>query len=80
MPKNCINLPNHLAASLRKGRSQTLGLIVAHLDGYFFPAVMTGIAQVANQADYSMLMCQLDKDVYCERRNIRAVAITKVLR
>jgi LacI family transcriptional regulator len=70
--------PNHLAASLRKGRSQTLGLIVPHLNGYFFPAVMTGIVQVASQAGYSVLMCQSDEDVCCERRNIRTLMAAQV--
>ena len=70
--------PNHLAASLRKGRSQTLGLLVPHINGYFFPAVMNGIAQVASQAGYSVLMCQSDEDVCRERRNIATLLAAQV--
>jgi LacI family transcriptional regulator len=70
--------PNHLAASLRKDRSKTLGLIIPHINGYFFPAVMMGIVQVASQAGYSVLMCQSEEDVCCELRNIRTLMATQV--
>jgi LacI family transcriptional regulator len=32
--------PNPLAAGLRRGRSNTLGVIVPHITGYFFPEVI----------------------------------------
>jgi LacI family transcriptional regulator len=71
-------LPNNLAASLRKGHTQTLGLIVPHLTGYFFPAVMTGIEKVASEAGYNVVMCQSNEDVRRERQNIAILLAARV--
>lgn len=71
-------LPNHLAASLRRGRSRTLGLLVPHINGYFFPAVMAGIERVASAAGYNVVMCQSDEDVDRERRNIHTLLAAQV--
>jgi len=71
-------LPNHLAASLRKGRSNTLGVIVPHINGYFFPAVMNGIEKVASQAGFNVMMCQSNEDVRRERQNIATLLAAQV--
>lgn len=71
-------LPNTLAASLRKGHSRTLGLIVPHINGYFFPAVMTGIEKVASETGYNVVMCQSDEDVGRERQNIATLLAAQV--
>jgi LacI family transcriptional regulator len=71
-------LPNNLAASLRKGHSQTLGLIVPHINGYFFPAVMTGIEKIASEAGYNVVMCQSNEDVRRERQNIATLLAAQV--
>lgn len=71
-------LPNTLAASLRKGHTQTLGLIVPHLTGYFFPAVMTGIEKVASETGYNVVMCQSNEDVRRERQNIATLLAARV--
>ncbi|MDO7844773.1 LacI family DNA-binding transcriptional regulator [Hymenobacter sp. M29] len=62
--------PNQLAAALRKGHSKTLGVIVPHIKGYFFPAVMNGIEKVATREGFNVLMCQSNEDVQREQRNI----------
>jgi LacI family transcriptional regulator len=71
-------LPNHLAASLRKGHSNTLGVIVPHINGYFFPAVMNGIEKVASQAGFNVMMCQSNEDVRRERQNIATLLAAQV--
>jgi LacI family transcriptional regulator len=71
-------LPNHLAASLRKGHSNTLGVIVPHINGYFFPAVMNGIERVASQAGFNVMMCQSNEDVRRERQNIATLLAAQV--
>ena len=70
--------PNHLAASLRRGRSNTLGVIVPHINGYFFPAVMNGIEKVASQAGFNVIMCQSNEDVRHERQNVATLLAAQV--
>ncbi|HEX8350452.1 MAG TPA: LacI family DNA-binding transcriptional regulator, partial [Hymenobacter sp.] len=62
--------PNHLAAALRKGKSNLLGVIVPHIDGNFFSSVMHGIETVASKAGFNVLICQSNEDVTHERKNI----------
>ncbi len=62
--------PNHLAAGLRKGRSNLLGVLVPHIEGTFFSAVVHGIETVARQAGFSIMICQSNEDVEHEKQNI----------
>ena len=62
--------PNHLAAALRKGRSNTLGIIVPHIDGHFFALVLKGIEAVASQAGFNVMLCQSNEDYEHEKKNI----------
>ena len=62
--------PNHLAAALRKGRSNTLGVIVPHIDGHFFALVMKGVEAVANQAGFNVMLCQSNEDYEHEKKNV----------
>jgi len=62
--------PNHLAAALRKGRSNTLGVIVPHIDGHFFSQVMKGAEAVANKAGFNVLLCQSNEDYEQEQKNV----------
>ncbi|HEX8429025.1 LacI family DNA-binding transcriptional regulator [Hymenobacter sp.] len=71
-------MPNHLAASLRKGRSNILGVIVPHINGYFFPAVMNGIEKVASEAGFNVMMCQSNEDLRREQQNIDTLLAAQV--
>ncbi|MBC6991901.1 LacI family DNA-binding transcriptional regulator [Hymenobacter sp. BT491] len=71
-------LPNHMAAALRKGHSKTLGVIVPHIKGYFFPAVMNGIEKVASQAGFNVVLCQSNEDLQREQRNIETLLAAQV--
>jgi len=70
--------PNHLAAALRKGRSNMLGVMVPHIEGHFFPAVMHGIETVASKAGFNVMMCQSNEDVQREKNNIDALLNAQV--
>ncbi|UOQ77764.1 LacI family transcriptional regulator [Hymenobacter sp. 5516J-16] len=70
--------PNQLAAALRKGHSKTLGVIVPHIKGYFFPAVMNGIEKVATREGFNVLLCQSNEDVRREQRNIETLLAAQV--
>ncbi|WP_375416969.1 LacI family DNA-binding transcriptional regulator [uncultured Hymenobacter sp.] len=70
--------PNQLAAALRKGHSQMLGVIVPHIKGYFFPAVMNGIEKVATREGFNVMMCQSNEDLRREQRNVEALLAAQV--
>ena len=70
--------PNQLAAALRKGHSKTLGVIVPHIKGYFFPAVMNGIEKVATREGFNVMMCQSNEDLHREQRNIETLLDAQV--
>jgi LacI family transcriptional regulator len=50
--------PNHIAAALRKGRSNIIGIIVPTVDRTFFSSVVRGIEEIANDARYNVMICQ----------------------
>ncbi|GAA4383949.1 LacI family DNA-binding transcriptional regulator [Hymenobacter koreensis] len=70
--------PNSLAAALRRGRSNMLGVIVPHINGAFFPAVVHGIEEVASQAGFSVLICQSTEDVAREKKHVEALLKAQV--
>ncbi|GAB3295112.1 LacI family DNA-binding transcriptional regulator [Hymenobacter humi] len=70
--------PNHLAAALRKGRSNTLGVIVPHIDGHFFALVLKGMESVANKAGYNVMLCQSNEDYMHEQKNIETLINAQV--
>ncbi|MBC6992306.1 MULTISPECIES: LacI family DNA-binding transcriptional regulator [Hymenobacter] len=70
--------PNHLAAALRKGRSNLLGVMVPHIDGHFFSSVMHGIEKVASKAGFNVMICQSNEDVASERKNIETLMNAQV--
>jgi LacI family transcriptional regulator len=70
--------PNHLAAALRKGRSNTLGVVIPHIDGQFFALVVKGIETLANQAGFNVMICQSNEKVAQEQKNIEALLNAQV--
>lgn len=65
--------PNSLAAALRKGQSQTVGLIVPDISDAYFHQIARGVDDVARAAGYTMLLCNTDRDPEKERSSIRAL-------
>jgi LacI family transcriptional regulator len=62
--------PNQLAAALRRGRSNTLGVLVPHITGHFFPQVVHGIATEAAKLGFNVMICQSNEDTLQEHKNI----------
>ena len=62
--------PNQLAAALRRGRSNTLGVLVPHITGHFFPQVVHGIATEAAKQGFNVMICQSNEDTRQEQKNI----------
>jgi LacI family transcriptional regulator len=49
---------NHIAAALRKGRSDILGVIVPAIDRTFFASVIRGIEEEADKVGLRVIVCQ----------------------
>src|SRR6478752_9440234 len=50
--------PNHIAAALRNGKSNIIGIIVPTADRTFFSSVIRGIEEIANASRYQVIICQ----------------------
>ena len=50
--------PNAMASGLRKGRGNTIGVIIPRIDRYFFSSVIRGIEDVAYNAGYNVIISQ----------------------
>lgn len=50
--------PNNIAAALRNGRSHIIGIIVPTVDRTFFASIVRGIEEIANKANYKVMICQ----------------------
>jgi len=53
---------NSLAQSLKSDRSQTIGLLITDISNPFFTALVRGIEDVANDAGYSVMLCNTDEN------------------
>ncbi len=49
---------NSQAANLRQGSSNTIGVIVPHINRYFFSEAIAGIEEVCFKNNYSLIICQ----------------------
>lgn len=54
--------PNALALSLKKQRSNTLGLIIPEIVHHFFSSIISGIEELAYSKGYRLIICQSNED------------------
>ncbi|WP_022824468.1 LacI family DNA-binding transcriptional regulator [Hymenobacter norwichensis] len=70
--------PNRLASGLRKGRSGTLGVLVPHITGHFFPEAVHSISTEATKAGYRVMICESNEDEKQEKRNLELLLNSQV--
>ncbi len=70
--------PNMIAAALRNGRSNIIGIIVPTVDRTFFSSVVRGIEEIANQSKYNVMICQTYDDYDKEVETINALLNARV--
>lgn len=58
MAKEMGYQPNVMAASLRKGTSDTIGMIVPRINRHFFSNVISGVEEILNPAGYNLVIIQ----------------------
>lgn len=70
--------PNFIAAALRNGRTKVIGIIVPTIDRSFFGSIIRGIEEVANAANYNVMICQSHDDFKKEAITIEALLNARV--
>ena len=70
--------PNHIAAALRNGRSKIIGVIVPTTDRSFFGSIIRGIEEVANKANYNVMICQTYDNYQKEVTTVEALLNARV--
>jgi LacI family transcriptional regulator len=70
--------PDGVARSLKKGRTQLIGLIVADITNPFFTALTHVIEAAMQDAGYSVLLCDTDEDFEKERNYLRILQTHRV--
>ena len=63
--------PNGVARSLRKGKTQTIGLVVSDIQNPFYAAVTRAVERVAATHGYTLVICNADEDAENEARALR---------
>ena len=63
--------PNPIAQSLKKGRSNTLGVVVSNIDNNFLSQVINGIESVAQDKNYSVIITQSKESLGKEIQHIK---------
>jgi len=73
MAKELDYHPNAIAQSLKRNRSNLIGVIVPQVKHDFFATVMSGIADVAYNAGYAVMIFQSNENYEREVFNVNAV-------
>jgi LacI family transcriptional regulator len=70
--------PNNIAAALRNGKSNILGIIIPTADRSFFSSVVRGIEEIANQSKYNVMICQTYDQYEKELASVEALLNARV--
>lgn len=66
--------PNHIALSLLKKSTKTIGVIVPNILNYFFTQVFYGIEKTANSRGYSIVSCISDESYLKELKTVELLS------
>lgn len=69
---------NSLARSMITGTTHTIGLVVADIENPFFARAARGIADVAHEAGYEVLLANSDEDPVTERAAVQTLSEKRV--
>lgn len=70
--------PNIVASNLRRGKGNTVGVIVPHVNRHFFSSVIAGIEEVANASGYNVIICQSYESYEKECANLKILMQSRV--
>ena len=70
--------PSELARGLRMNETKTIGVIVSNVLNHFFTGMVRGIEDVANKADYNIVLCNTDEKPQKEQRYLKTLLSKRV--
>ncbi len=70
--------PNIIAASLKKKKTNTIGVIISNILNPFFTAVVRGIEDKANRHGYNVILCNTDENSKKEREYLQVLRAKQV--
>lgn len=70
--------PNYLALSLKKSKSNTIGVIIPELVHFFFSTVISGIEDISIDAGYNVMVCQSNENYEREVLNANSLLAHRV--
>jgi len=70
--------PNVIAAALRKGKSDTVGMIVPGINRSFFSNVISGVEEMLNSAGYNLIIIQSNENLQKEQRAVQTLLQNRV--
>ncbi len=62
--------PDHVARSLRVGKTDVIGMVVPDITNEFFPQVIRGVEDEARAHGYSVILCNSNEDPEQEQRHL----------
>ena len=65
--------PNQIARSLKTKRTHTIGVVISDITTCFFTSVVRGIADVASQSGYGLVLCNTDEDPEKENKYLKVL-------
>lgn len=78
MAKKLNYQPNSIAAGLRKGKVNTVGMIVPRINRHFFSNVITGVESILNPLGYNLIICQSEEQLEKEINNVNTLLANRV--
>lgn len=70
--------PNSIAAALRRGTSNLIGVIIPTIDRNFFASVLRGIEEVFHDTSYNVIICQSNDSQEKEKANVKTLLEAQV--
>ena len=70
--------PNTIAQSLKRNRTNTIGVLVPEIEHDFFSSAISGIEEVAYQAGYAIIVCQSNENYEREVINTNVLVNQRV--
>ncbi len=70
--------PNSIAAALRRGTSNLIGVMIPTVDRNFFGSVVRGVEEVLNETGYNVIITQSNDSFEKEKQNIKALLEAQV--
>lgn len=70
--------PNAVALSLKKRRSNTIGVIIPEMVHFFFSSIISGIEDVAYNEGFNVIICQSNEKLEREVANCKTLLASRV--